>query len=77
MKSRGLRVGQIPYGSRLAADGKHLEQEEAEQVVIQLARELRANGYTLQYICDVLTERGHRSRTGTNFRPSRSMRMCA
>ena len=34
----GRRVGAVPYGSRLAADGKHLEPDPAEQLVIAQAR---------------------------------------
>jgi len=33
-KARGERVGEIPYGYRLATDGVHLEPDQAEQAVI-------------------------------------------
>ncbi len=44
-RSQGLRTGHIPYGMRLAADGKHLESEASEAPVLErLAKrkELRA-----------------------------------
>lgn len=48
--SRGERTGQVPYGSRLAADGVHLEADPAEQRVIALVRELRAEGISIRAI---------------------------
>ena len=78
LKRQGRRVGAIPYGWRLAGDDvKRLEPDPAEQVVVELARELRAAGHTLRAICDVLTERGYRSRTGNAFQSAQVMRMCA
>ena len=77
LKRQGRRVGGMPYGWRLADDGKHLEQDPAQQVVVELARELRASGYTLQAICDALQAGGHTSRTGRPFVPSQVQRMLA
>jgi DNA invertase Pin-like site-specific DNA recombinase len=37
-KSQGLRTGHVPYGKRLAADGKHLEDNPAELEAVELMR---------------------------------------
>ena len=76
LKAQGRRVGAIPYGWRLG-DGKHLEPDPAEQVMVELARELRAAGNTLRAICDALTARGYLSRAGRPFGSAQVMRMCA
>lgn len=77
MRGRGLRIGAIPFGSRLAADGRHLERHEGEQAVIGQAVELRASGLTLRAVAAALTERGHLSRAGRAFQSAQVMRMVA
>jgi Domain of unknown function (DUF4158) len=71
LKRQGRRVGAIPYGWRLAGD-KRLEQDPGEQVVVELAREMRASGLTLRAICDALTERGYRTGPATRSHRRRS-----
>jgi site-specific DNA recombinase len=70
MKARGLRVGAVPYGHALAADGRTLAPLPAEQVVIGLAKELRAAGLSLRAIAARLAEAGHLSRAGRRFEPT-------
>lgn len=43
-RARGERVGAIPYGSRLAADGCHLEAEPSEAAVVARVVALHAEG---------------------------------
>jgi len=43
-RSRGERVGELPFGYRLAADGTHLEPDEAEQATLSRLRTLRGEG---------------------------------
>ena len=66
-RSRGERVGQVPYGHRLAADGVHLEPDAAEQVVIREARRLADSGLSFRAIANELSRLGHLSRTGKPF----------
>jgi len=40
-RSQGLRTGHIPYGMRLAADGKHLEPEASEALVLERLAEAK------------------------------------
>lgn len=40
-KARGQRVGYIPYGYRLAEDGVHLEEDEKEQYIRSLVRDMK------------------------------------
>jgi DNA invertase Pin-like site-specific DNA recombinase len=57
-RHRGERVGSVPYGFDLAADGVQLVDNPAEQRVLKLVAELRAAGYTLRAIANELTDRG-------------------
>lgn len=66
-KRRGERVGAIPYGMQLAADGVHLEEHPAEQEVIAAVLEYRAAGLSLRAIADRLEARGWATRTGRTF----------
>lgn len=65
-RSKGERVGQIPYGYRVAADGVRLERHEGEQRIIEIIGELRGAGMSLRGIVDELNRhnasaaRGHR-----------------
>jgi len=74
-KARGERVGSIPYGRRLAADGRTLERDDREAAVVDVARELRADGLSLRKIAAELDRRGHRSRTGRTFAATQVRRM--
>ena len=67
-RAQGQRVGNIQFGYRLAADGKHLEPEPAEQKALGAIRKLRLAGGTLRGIAATLNERGHRTRRGTPWR---------
>ena len=49
-RAQGFRVGSVPYGFQLAADGKRLEPCQREQEARQRARELRAGGSSLREI---------------------------
>ena len=74
-RSNGERVGAVPYGFALAADGVHFEPVAAEQEVIALARELRANGMSLRAVAAELASRGRTSRTGKVFEAQQVSRM--
>lgn len=66
-KRRGERVGAVPYGSRLAADGVHLEDCPEEQDVIRLAKEYSAKGLSLRGVAARLASKGLYSRKGHVF----------
>ena len=57
-KSKGERIGAIPFGQRLAADGIHLEDHPAEQEAIQIIETLREDGLSYRKIAAELTARG-------------------
>jgi DNA invertase Pin-like site-specific DNA recombinase len=67
-RSMGERVGNIPYGYRLAADGRHLEEEPTEQTALAEIRSLRRAGTTLRGIAAALNERAFQTRRGTAWR---------
>jgi len=66
-RTRGERVGAIPYGSQLADDGVHLEPHAGEQLTIKHAHDLRAQGLSLRAIAEELSSRGLHARTGRKF----------
>lgn len=63
-KSRGERVGHIPFGSKLAADGKHLEPCDYEQTVLSEISTLKASGLSLREIAQDLNRKGFVNRGG-------------
>ena len=66
---RGERAGSIPYGSRLAADGVHLETDPAEAAAVQAVHRWRAEGITLRAIAARLAADGHVPRGGAKWHP--------
>lgn len=56
-----------PYGFRVAENGIHLVEVEAEQAVLVEARQLRAAGLSLRAVARELDARGLRSRVGRPF----------
>jgi DNA invertase Pin-like site-specific DNA recombinase len=75
--ARGERVGEIPYGFALAADGVHLVEHGGEQLVIAAVRELRAAGLSLRAIVAQLDKRGLVARTGKALGLTQVARICA
>ena len=69
-KSRGQRVGRIPFGQRLAVDGIHLEPHPEEQAILREIHWWRARGQALITIAEQLNARGLRNRQGREWRPS-------
>jgi DNA invertase Pin-like site-specific DNA recombinase len=63
-RSNGQRVGTVPYGYDLAADGDALIPNDREQAVIADIHAMRLRGMKLQEIADLLTERGVPTKTG-------------
>jgi DNA invertase Pin-like site-specific DNA recombinase len=67
-RSNGERVGTVPFGHRLGADGFHLEADPAEQGILFRIRELKAEGYTTREIAAELNRQGLTTRRGTAWR---------
>ena len=63
-KAIGERVGNIAFGFRLAADGLHIEQDEAEQEIIDKIKELTGAGFSLRDIANELNRQGFTTRRG-------------
>ena len=61
-KANGERVGAIPYGSDLAADGHTLTPNETEQAVIADIQAMRAGGMKLEKIADTLSAHSNKDR---------------
>jgi len=56
--SRGERVGDIPLGSQLAADGVHLERNDDEAEAVERILTLRAEGVSIRGIAERLNGEG-------------------
>jgi DNA invertase Pin-like site-specific DNA recombinase len=61
-RTKGERIGNIRFGYRLTADGKHLEPDPGEQDVLQEIHTLRRNGDTMRGIAATLNLRSLRTR---------------
>jgi DNA invertase Pin-like site-specific DNA recombinase len=68
-KANGERVGSIPYGYTLAEDGETLEEDPAEQEVIEAVKDYREGGLSYRAIADRLEEEGFTNREGNRFNP--------
>ena len=69
--------GRPPYGWRLGTDGATLEEDPAEQHVIEEAQLARGEGLSYREVVLRLDQLGHRSRAGTPFSLSAVHRMVA
>ncbi|HYN06566.1 MAG TPA: recombinase family protein [Vicinamibacterales bacterium] len=69
-RARGQRVGCIPFGMTVAADGRTLVPNLDERAVLAEIRRLRARGYCLISIADELNQRGLRNRQGREWKAS-------
>ena len=65
-KSRGEYVGTVPFGYQLDDDGVTLNEDENEQEIISMIRELREQGYSLRKIAGELDRQGIPTKQGAN-----------
>jgi len=63
-RSKGERIGDIPYGWRLAGDGTTLVPVEREQAIIRQIRAMRQRGWSYRAIARELTRRGVPTKIG-------------
>ena len=68
-KAKRERTGSVPYGYRLANDGRSLVEDEAEQRAVRAVRELRAAGLTYRAVCVELERAGYVPRSGKGWLP--------
>lgn len=66
-KARGERVGYVPFGYRLSADGVHIEKDEREQDVLRQLSDLRKSGFSTREIAYELNIRGAFNRGGAKW----------
>ena len=74
-RSRGERIGTLPYGYRLAADGLHLEAHDAEQAVVASVRQLAGEGLSQRAIVAHLAGRGVVGRKGAPLQQTQVARL--
>lgn len=68
-RSKGEVYGQVPYGFKLGADGKTLEENEQEQLLLGDVAALVEGGLKSGVIAEHLNAQGYRTRTGGLWRP--------
>jgi DNA invertase Pin-like site-specific DNA recombinase len=66
-KARGERVGAVPFGQRLAGDGRTLVPHAEELAVLERVRVLRTSGLSVRAIVAALATENHVSRSGRPF----------
>jgi DNA invertase Pin-like site-specific DNA recombinase len=74
--ARGERVGAVPVGSRVAADGVRLEVDPVEAEAVELIGRLRAAGVSIRQIAAELNARGLEAR-GKRWHPTTVARVLA
>jgi DNA invertase Pin-like site-specific DNA recombinase len=74
-REKGERLGVLPYGKGVDADGVHLIDHPTEQAVIATVRELRASGLSYRAIADELNRRGMVNRAGGAFLKTQIIRI--
>jgi site-specific DNA recombinase len=76
-RSRGERIGTVPFGYRVAADGVHLEPDAVEQDIMESVRELARQGLSQRTIVAHLGGRGVVGRKGTPLGQTQIARLLA
>jgi site-specific DNA recombinase len=74
-RARGERIGSVPFGFALHADGVRLVANRREQATTARARELRACGLSLRAVATRPADEGCDSRTGRQFLAEQVLRM--
>lgn len=74
-RAQGYRVGEIPFGFSLAADGKALVECGEEQEAIALALDLRAQGYSASGVAAELNRRGIPTKKGSTWTHKQVIRL--
>lgn len=70
LREQGRRIGAVPYGHSLSADGLHLVPDPAEQAVVAAICGWRGEGLTLRAIARRLEEEGVTNKAGSpRWRP--------
>jgi site-specific DNA recombinase len=74
-REKGERLGMVPYGKQLDADGLHLIDHAPEQAIIRTVRELRSAGLSYRAIAGELNRLGLVNRAGGRFNHTQVVRM--
>jgi DNA invertase Pin-like site-specific DNA recombinase len=66
-KSKGERVGRIPFGYFLDTDGVHLHPDPEEQATLSVIRDLQSEGATLRGIARKLNDQGRKTKENRSW----------
>jgi DNA invertase Pin-like site-specific DNA recombinase len=75
-KARNERVGKLPFGFQLSADGVHLEPCPDEQSILERINELRQAGYSLRKVADALNNESRFNRQGKPWNHVSLLTLC-
>lgn len=74
-RSRGERIGRLPFGHALAADGVHLVPDEREHAIVADVLRLRRDGASVARIVREIADAGHVTRAGTPLQRTQIVRI--
>jgi site-specific DNA recombinase len=75
-RAKGERIGAMPYGYQLAADGVHFVDAPSEQAVIAIVQRIRAGGLSYRAIAaELINQRGFTNRAGGRFMATQVVHM--
>ena len=74
-KTRGERVGAVPYGMKVAEDGVHVVVDSHEQAIIRIVQDMASCGLGPREICRRLTGLRYETRNGGDWHPTQITRM--
>lgn len=66
-KGNGERIGNIPFGKKMSADGLHIEDNSEEQLILDVIKDMRKGGMSLMAIRQQLINSGNLSRNNNPF----------
>jgi hypothetical protein len=69
------RYVEVPFGLRIAADCRHLEEHPVEAEVLRTVMQGVVNDHPLSRISDELNLRGYHTRSGERWNPARVFRL--
>ena len=65
----------VPFGLRVAADCRHLEEDPVEGEILRTVMQGVVNDRPLSFISDELNQRGYHTRSGERWNPARVFRL--
>jgi DNA invertase Pin-like site-specific DNA recombinase len=75
-KTKGERIGYIPFGYKLQSDGVHLDKHSPEQTILEEMYNLREKGHSIREIAKIMNDKNLLNRNGNKWNHSSILRVC-